>query len=157
VNSAEKVFGVKKLLVESNTVELVTKTTSEVSVGDVIGFHVNDGATTNLDPTYPAYVFNEVNVRDNKIRYVDGAFASNYAGYGIQINGAKNLLVRNNVVESAQTNPIRNTRCGSVKYFNDQAPSGVLIKGYNEDNGKKYDELETEAEDALVLALFNGR
>jgi hypothetical protein len=89
---------------------------------------------------------------------LDGAFDASYVGYGIQVNGAKNLLVRNNVVECAPASPIRNNRCGSVKYFNDKTPAGLLIQGINEANSnKKYDELETDAEDALVLALFNRR
>ena len=153
--SVKKVFGVNNLVLEGNTVELATATT-----GELIGIHAQDWwGTTNpaQDPTYPTYVFGKVIVRDNKIRYVDGAFASNYAGWGIQINGALDLLVRNNVAECAPTNPIRNNRCGSVKYFNDKTPAGVLIQGINEGNSnKKYDELETDAEDALVLALLKS-
>ncbi len=85
-------------------------------------------------------------------------FDTSYTGYGVQANGAKNLLVRNNVVEAVQTPLLRNNRCGSVKYFNDKTPAGVLIQGVDEGNSnKKYDELETDAEDALVLALMKKR
>ncbi len=145
----QKVYGVAKLVVEGNTIELATGSTG------LIGIHVDD---SGLSPQTPDYAHGDVIIRDNKIRYVDGAFDPSYSGYGIQVNGAKNLLVRNNAVESAQTNPLRNNRCGSVKYFNDKTPAGALIQGINEGNSnKKYDELETDAEDALVLALFKRR
>jgi hypothetical protein len=147
--TAERVFGIAKLVVEGNTIELATGSTG------LIGIHLNDNS---LASQAPDYAHGDVIIRDNKIRYVDGAFDTSYTGYGIQINGAKNLLVRNNVVEAVQTPLLRNNRCGSVKYFNDKTPAGVLIQGVDEGNSnKKYDELETDAEDALVLALFNRR
>jgi hypothetical protein len=153
LTSVQKVFGVDKLMVEGNTVELATQAT-----GELIGIHVHDNGLTGQDSVYPAYPHGDVVIRDNKIRYLGGAFDASYVGYGIQVNGAKNLLVRNNVVECAPASPIRNNRCGSVKYFNDKTPAGLLIQGINEANSnKKYDELETDAEDALVLALFNRR
>ena len=94
-----------------------------------------------------------------RIIYLDGAFQTSpaYIGYGIQVNGAKNLLVRNNVIEAVPSNAIRNNRCGSVKYFNDKTPPGVLTQGWNAGASKKYDELETDAEDAFVLALMKKR
>ena len=60
-------------------------------------------------------------------------------------------------MEVYPTNPLKNFRCGSVSYFNNTDPGGTLIQGYDATNSKKYDELETEAEDALLLALFNER
>jgi hypothetical protein len=145
----QKIFGVSKLVVEGNTVELATGSTGSV------GIHIDDSA---LSPQAPDYAHGDVIVRDNKIRYVDGAFDPGFSGYGVQVNGAKNVLVRNNVVETAQTPLLRNNRCGSVKYFNDKTPAGALIQGVDEGNSnKKYDELETDAEDAMVLALFNRR
>jgi hypothetical protein len=145
----QKIFGVAKLVVEGNTIELATGTNG------LIGIHVDDNS---LSPQTPDYAHGDVIMRDNKIRYLDGAFDASYTGYGIQVNGAKNLLVRNNVVEAVQTPLLRNNRCGSVKYFNDKTPAGVLIQGINEGNSnKKYDELETDAEDALVLALMRKR
>jgi len=145
----QKIFGVAKLVVEGNTIELATGSTG------LIGIHLDDAS---LSPQAPDYAHGDVIIRDNKIRYLDGQFDSSYTGYGIQANGPKNLLVRNNVIETAQTPLLRNNRCGSVKYFNDKTPAGVLIQGVDEGNSnKKYDELETDAEDALVLALFKRR
>jgi hypothetical protein len=86
---------------------------------------------------------------------VDGTFDSAYSGYAIQANGVRNLIVRDNVADCAPANPLRDNRCGSVQYFDDGTPGGVLIQGVNEGNGnKKYDELQTDAEDALVLGLM---
>jgi len=145
----QKIFGVGKLVVEGNTVELATGSTG------LIGIHLDDAS---LSPQAPDYAHGDVVIRDNKIRYVDGFFDSSCTGYGLQLNGVKNLLVRNNVVECYPSNPLRNNRCGSVEYFNDKTPAGVLIQGINEDDSnKKYDELETDAEDALVLALMKKR
>ena len=127
--TAERVFGIAKLVVEGNTIELATLTSAPPNAP--IGIHLDDNA---LSSQAPDYAHGDVIIRDNKIRYLDGQFDSSYSGYGIQINGAKNLLVRNNVVECYPSNPLRNNRCGSVKYFNDKTPAGVLIQGINEGN-----------------------
>jgi len=102
-------------------------------------------------------VYGEALIRDNKVRYVDGAFDASYSGRGIEVNGAKNLLLRNNVVECAPANPLRSQRGGSVSYFNNKTPAGVLLEGLNLDTGFKYEELETEADFALIMSLFNRR
>jgi hypothetical protein len=87
-------------------------------------------------------------------------YESSYTGRGIEVNGAKNLLVQNNVVkvaESAGEERLRNARCIAVKYFNNRVPDGVLVQGVNKDVTKKYDELETDAEDALILGFIGQR
>jgi hypothetical protein len=157
VSSLRKVFGVTNLTIEGNVVELATATS-----GYLVGIHANDswGASTPAkDAGNPTFLFGKMIVRDNKLRYVDGAFASNYAGYGMQLNSAANLLVRNNVVESASVTPpsIQNDRCGAVAYFNNQTPAGVLIQGTNGDSGVPYEELSTIADFALVMGLFNRK
>ena len=142
----QKVFGVAKLVVEGNTIELATGSTGDASI------HLHDNV---LSPQTPDYAHGDVIIRDNKIRYLDGAFESGFTGYGVQVNGARNAQIRDNVVEVIPDNPLKNIRCGSVQYFNNREPDGVLIQGINEsNNNKKYDELETEAEDAMVMALF---
>ena len=156
VSSVQKVYGVDKVVVEANTIELALQTSG--APDDVVGIYLNDAALTGQDSVYPAYPHGDVIVRDNKIRYLDGATNPAYIGYGIQANGIKNLLVRNNFIEVVPSNPIRNNRCGSVGYFNDKTPTGVLIQGINEANSnKKYDELETDTELALTLAIFKRR
>jgi hypothetical protein len=145
------VFAVKRLVVEANTVELATATS-----GELIAIDVADRATA-MDPSYPAYAFDEVMIRDNRIRYVDGAFESNYVGYGIQVSGAEEFQVRSNVVESAPANPIRNARCRSAQYFENRTPAGLLLRGYNESTGFVCNELETDAEDAFLLGLLRKK
>jgi hypothetical protein len=154
VSAIQKVFGVTNLIVEGNVVELATATS-----GTLIGIHVQDGSlgTTPQDSNYPLYVFSKVLLRDNKLRYVDGAINPGYAGYPIQANSATNLLVRNNVVESDPANPLRNDRCLSVVYFNNLTPAGVLQQGWNGDNGATYEELSTIADFALIMGLFNRK
>jgi hypothetical protein len=141
----QKIFGVGKLVVEGNTIELATGSTG------LIGIHLNDASLT---PQPPDYAHGDILIRDNRIRYLDGLFASTYTGYALQLNGAKNLLVRNNVVEVYPTDPLKNDRCGSVAYFNNKTPAGTLIRGLNQVNSTKYDELETDAEDAFILGLL---
>jgi hypothetical protein len=141
---------------EGNTVELPSGT--DTGSLTPIGIHIDDNNPSGqLNPERPDYVHGEVLVRDNRIRYIDGAFATNYTGYGLQLNGVKNLQVQDNVLEVAPPHPLRNERCGAVKYFNNRTPAGVLVQGFNEDTDRKYDELETEAEDAFVLAFMQRR
>lgn len=152
-DEVRKLWGVDRCVIENNVIALATETT-----GELIGIELDDlGATGVLDPQYPAYQHGQVIVRANKIRYVDGAYQTSpaFVGYGIQIFNAKNLIVQDNVVESVPADPIRNERCGTATYFNNRTPGGVLIRGVDSITGKKYDELETEAEDALVMAMFN--
>ncbi len=151
----QKLFGIDRLLIEGNGIALATETS-----GELIGVQLEDLQPTGLqDPSYPAYQHGQVIVRNNKIRYVDGAYQTSppFVGYGIQIFGPENAIIQDNVVESVPADPIRNERCGTATYFNNRTPSGVLIRGLDSITGKKYDELETEAEDALVLAMFNER
>ncbi len=156
ISAVQKLFGVSNLTIEGNVAEVPTATS-----GSLIGIHVNDSwaaSTPAQDATYPTYLFGKVLVRDNKMRYVDDAPpVSGYVGYGLQINSALDLLVRNNVITCQPTPAIQNDRCGSVAYFNNQTPAGALIQGANGDNGNPYEELSTEADFALVISLFNRR
>ncbi len=149
----KKVFSSDKLLVEGNIVELATGSTG------IMGIHIHDNGSGTAAPT-PDGVHGEVMIRNNHIRYLDGAFDASYAGRGIEVNGAKNLLIHNNVlnvVEASNDERLRDARCIAVKYFNNRVPDGVLVRGVNKDSSKKYDELETDAEDAFVMAMFNER
>jgi len=144
--TCQKVFGVNKVVVEGNNVELATTSTAAA-------IHFEDGSPALETPDY---VHGDVQVRANRVRYVDGLFDPTYLGYGTEIHGVKNLTVRDNVVDSAVANPIRNTRCGSVNCFNNKSPANALIQGLQTDvtPNKKYDELQTNADDAFVLAYL---
>lgn len=149
----KKVFGVDKLVVEGNVAELVTGSSG------VMGIHLHDNGSGTVAAA-PDAIYGEVVIRNNHVRYLDGAYDAAYTGRGIEVNGAKNLLVSNNVLkmaEAASDERLRNARCITVKYFNNRVPDGVLVRGVNKDSAKKYDELETDAEDAFMMAMFNKR
>jgi hypothetical protein len=145
----QKVFGLNKLLVEGNNVELAAGSTAAAAI------QVHDGEPASQTPDC---VHGDIAVRGNTVRYVDGLFDPSYTGYAIEMNGVKNLAVRDNVVDCAPANPIRNRRCGSVTYFNNKTAAGALVQGVNVDqSNKKYDELATDAEDAFLLAFMRKR
>ncbi len=147
VNSAYRVFSTDKMIVEGNIIELASGSNGAVAI------HVHDNASSALTPDY---AHGDVIVRNNKVRYLDGSFDAANAGYAMHANGAKNLLTQDSVVECAPANPLRNQRCGAVSYFNNMTPGGFLVRGLNLDTNQKYDELETEAEDAFILGLLKG-
>jgi len=144
----EKVFGTGKVIVEANAMQLGNESDGDVAV------QIDDDALASQTPDH---VHGEVIIRQNAVSYVDEVFDGGYTGIGIHVRGAKNLNVQNNVVDVQPANPLQDLRCGSVKYFNNQKPDGTLIRGYKDDTDQLYNELETDAEDALVLALFNRR
>lgn len=148
--TARKVFGVANILVERNIIEFATGASTAET-----GIHMDDGKTdgdTTVDT--PDYAHTEAVVRENRIRYVDVKFDSSWSGEGVRVSGVKNVIVRDSVIEIAPANPIKNFRCGTVKYFNNKTPSGALIQGLNGITTQKYSELETESEDALLMTLM---
>jgi hypothetical protein len=152
LTSVQKVLGAGNVLVEGNVIELATGGTVEIPA-----IHVDDGksdTTPDSSVDTPAYVHTEAIVRSNKIRYLNGDFETSFKGVGVRVSGSRNAIIRDNVVESGPMNPIKDFRCGTVKYSNNKTPAGALIQGYNGVTNQKYSELETEAEDALVLTLL---
>jgi hypothetical protein len=147
VTSLKKVFGVSRAIIEGNEIELAP------GVASLAAAYIDDNNSTSY-PEAPDYVHGDIFIRDNKSRYIDGVTPTGTSDLAIQINGAKNLAISNNVIDSANTKPMQNQRCGSVEYFNNKTPAGLLIQGWNIDTSKKYDELETDAEDALILAML---
>jgi hypothetical protein len=143
--TAEKVYGVGNLVVEGNVVELATGSDG------LIGIHVHDN---ELSLQATDYAHGDVVIRGNKVRYLQGLSDHGWAGEGIRVAGAKNVIVSENVVECAPANPIKDFRCGTVTYFHNDTPAGALIQGYDGVANSKYSELETEAEDALLLTVI---
>jgi hypothetical protein len=148
----KKLFGLSNLLVEKNVIELAIGSDGEIAI------HINDSKAEDPTPSTsfdtPDYDCLETIIRENRIRYVNGQFETSYVGTGIKVSGVKNVMVQNNVVEVAPSNPLKDFRCGTVNYFNNKTPAGALIQGVNGLDTTKYSELETEAEDALVLTLL---
>jgi hypothetical protein len=138
--------GVQSLLVEGNSIELATTAPS--------GEYAIQLDSTQVPPTY---VHGNIIIRDNRIRYVDGASGT---GNGIRVYNAQNLLVRENVLDLSQGQPpypLNCKNCGAVDYFETRTPAGVLLRGYNENNTTSYNELATEAEEAFILGFIRKR
>ena len=153
--SMKKVLGVEKLAVEGNVIELAPFASGATPpLPSPIGVKLDANAGA-IQAT--AYAYGDVLVRDNTIRYVDGDSDSTNLGYGIDVKGARNLIIRENLVEVVPNPSIENSACGVVKYFDNKTPAGVLTQGWNQDTGKKYDELATLVEDAFVLAFLQRR
>ncbi|MCI0748447.1 MAG: hypothetical protein L0Y58_23825 [Verrucomicrobia subdivision 3 bacterium] len=147
--STQKVLGVERFVFEENEIEMPL---FAAPLPQPIAVQTNASSLAALGL---AYVYGDVLIRDNRIHYLDTRFDSTYLGFPIKILGARNLIARNNVVESAPANPLQNSLSGTVKYFNNEMPTGVLVQGVNLDAGnKKYDELATQAEDATMLTLI---
>jgi hypothetical protein len=148
--SVRKVYGVSRAIVEGNIIELA-------AVSGAVAIGVADNNDSNPYSELPDYVHSDLIVRNNKVRYVDGAAPNDSGATIIDLRGAKNAMVQNNVLDTIATLPLNNRRCGSATYFNNRTPGGVLLRGWNSDTSRKYDDLETEAEDALVMSMFNER
>jgi len=138
--------GVQRLLVEGNSIEVATAAP-------------NTEYAIQLDSTAvpPTYVHGNIIIRDNRVRYVDSGSGN---GNGIRVYNAKNLLVRENVLDLSQAPPpypLNCKNCGSVGYFENRTPAGVLLRGYNENNTTSYNELETEADEAFILGFIRKR
>ena len=139
----QKVFGIGNLLFDANTIELATGSTGQIAI------HI-DAAT--LTPETPDYAYGDIIIRRNRIRYLDVQFDGSYTGTGIDAKGIRHLFVQDNVIECAPADPLKYTRCGVARFFNNRTPGGTLVRGL--DGTVKSTELETDAEDALLLALY---
>jgi hypothetical protein len=167
------VSGVDFLRVEGNVIELADLDETEFAIKEyplaaspiaqtyrARGIIVGDN-----QPTWSgaASVHGWVIVRNNKIYYVDGRLASiteallDPAGSGVQLAGVRNAQVSHNIAELNPRNPLHTFRCGPSQFFNNRTASGVLLPGLKPETQSRYDELETEAEDALLLSLFNKK
>ena len=152
VTTVKRVLGVGRAVIEGNIMEMPTG--SKVS----IGVQIFDNQTSASPPDYTN---GDLIVRGNKFRLVDGVSpTSSDKAYGVELKGAKNVQVLNNVIDlypsplPAVPQPLENTRCGNGTYFNNLTSNGVLVQGYKADAPtKKYDELQTQADDSFLLAF----
>jgi hypothetical protein len=140
-----KVFAVQRLVIENNVIELPADTSGGV------GIHMEDNGLADQTPDHAC---GDVIIRGNVIRYQDGQTSPDATGTAIEVNGAKNLLVRENIVEVTPPDPIAFQRCGSVKYFNNRTADGELLARYDSATGRPVEEYDAEAEVGLVLCLF---
>ncbi len=148
--SLGKLFGTGRVVIENNVVELATGGTD----GDTLACHLHDGGTQSASGIF---IHTNVLIRNNKFRYLDGAPPAGLPGRAVEVSGAKNLIIRDNIAENRYLDPLRNQRCGSVRYSNNRTPVAALIRGANITNGFRYDDIEIETEDAMVLSLIRRR
>ena len=115
--TVQKVMGVGRLVVEGNTIELATSPTGLQAI------YVND-QNHGLGPDY---AHGDAIIQNNRIRYLDGAAPVDATATALQAHGIKNLIVRNNVVESANPQPLQNTRCGHATYLDNRTTAAALM------------------------------
>lgn len=165
------VSGTDFLLVEGNVIEIADLDETEFAVKAyplsgspalqqyrACGILVGDNG---LSPQGGPYAHGQVILRHNKIYYLDDQTFSNVpealgppAGCGMQISGAQHVQVSYNVLRLNPRNPLQLFRCGPAQFFNNKQPNGVLLPGWQWDTNGHYDEPETLAEDAMILAMF---
>lgn len=88
--------------------------------------------------------------------FEQSALASNQLVMAGDLRKATNVIVEANVLNLGATHPLIHSGCTNVKFFNNRKPDGTLVQGYNSTNatsGTKDDELESEVEDNLMIAL----
>lgn len=149
--------GIQKLLIEGNAIELTTV--------DVIPFtSVPDRYALGVilyDNNLSLTPFGGVVIRNNQVRYLDGATPGSQKGSGCLAVGVASLMVRENVLELVLNPPpvanqtsLSNKLCSAVQYFENRSPAGKLIQGFKEDDGSLYTELATDADDAFIVSIL---
>jgi len=148
VTSARKIFGLSRAIVEGNVIELA-------QVSGAVAIAVADNNDSNPYVETPDYVHGDVIVRNNKIRYVNGAAPNDGGATLIDLRGVKHLIVQNNVLDTVATAPIQALRCGAQTYFDNRTVAGALLAATGFTAADFYETLERPAEDAFVLAHFS--
>jgi hypothetical protein len=149
----QRVWGADKIVVEDNVVELSDLFSWEWGAPGA-GVQIFDSITgAALIAPPPPFVHGEIVVRNNVVCHVDGALNPNFVAGGVQIASAKKVIVENNVIDVVPTNSLVTYRCGTAHFFNNRTSAGLLIRGYNNDMAKQFDELETRISDAFLMAF----
>ena len=144
----QKVVGVEKLVIDGNVIELATSVTTETPVG--LKF---DAVSTAI--VGPAYVYGDVVLQGNQVRYLDGSLDPLLTGYASDVKGHRNLQVARNTVEAIPANPLKSGAGGATVYGDNRTPAGSLIQGYGTVTQALFNELETDTDFAMLLGLFN--
>lgn len=152
-------FGIDRVVVERNVIELADFTAlpsvppgTPGAADPPTGIRVCDGNPAFL--VTPDYVHGDVVIRRNILRIVGGRIDQAYLAQGIRVEGARSVALRDNVPTLTQANPMRHNRCGTARYFNNRTRAGVLLRGSDQTSQREVEELEDDAENALLLSLF---
>ena len=144
----QKVVGVEKLCIECNSFDFANPI---FGLDPPVAVQLIADSSAAIPPDF---VFGDVIIRDNYARYLEDDFALVILGYGFDVQGARNLIVRDNMIESSLPVPVKFSMCGRISYFDNRNPDGELIPFVDPVTGKEKEEYETPAEGALVLACF---
>jgi hypothetical protein len=134
VGNARKLLSVGKLWMLDNYLE-------QASGVSPIAIHLED----NGKGAAPDYVFSEVFIRGNQLRYVDGPTPTVTSDVAMQVNGVYRLTGGDNLIESANSTPIVTTRCNQA---------ANMVKLYDNVDPVKFIQ---GAEDALMVSLLTKR
>lgn len=146
----QKVLGVEKWIAESNVIELATSVTSPAPVG--LFCDAPAGALVA-----PAYMFGDVFMTNNHVRYLDGTWSSSLPGYGMDIKGFRNLQVDQNVIDVAASPSLKSGAGGVANYSENRTPAGVLVQGFSTVTNALFNELETDNDLALLNGFFSDK
>jgi hypothetical protein len=147
-NYARNVWKGIDIPVTSGSVGRLVITDNVFDLGDSLSNPVGISLPGNAVDRY-----GQVVLRKNLIRFVKDPAVPAVALKGIDVSGATNLIVENNII-SNMTNPdtdaVRFQNCGSTKFFNNQSGAGALLRGYNVSTAKKTLELQDAVDDVLL-------
>jgi len=146
--AVQRYWGIDRLVVEDNIVELAQRSSDAP-----IGIIVNDNDTIDSPDSPPPFIFGEITVRNNVIRIVDGGSDPGLNGFGVQVLGAKKVIVSDNVLDLPSPILLRDFRCGTVEYSNNRTSDGALIHGFDFPANRTRPELQDEIETLQQLAM----
>ncbi len=150
----QRVWGVKRLIIEDNLIEL--RQLYYYEFGTPTAIQLFDNLTILSPDGLPPFTHGEVVIRANTIRLVDGVTDPAFNAFGIVVTGAKRVLICDNIVDvPVIARPLRDARCGDVQYLNNRTAAGVLIQGANANPVTPVNrtDLEVEIDDAALLSI----
>ena len=166
VPKVEALWQVREAVIENNLIELMPSRNDVVTaVG--INFYgplpefIIVRPDLQFDPRIH-FVFRNVLVRNNVIRYVAGPSGSplpaSRRDVAVALLSVENGRIEQNVIDVPSANvPFRHQYGKTVRYFNNTGPSGQFIPGALTLSGvlvQQWPDLATLSEDAATLALF---
>ena len=88
-----------------------------------------------------------------------GAVEARYESRAMFLNSVRRGLLDGNVIDLPSSEPaasqlMRQAAVGAVRYSNNQAPDGQVIRSTDWGTGKKQGDLSTGVEDSLTMALL---
>ncbi len=145
---------VRRLLVENNLIE-ITRHWHPLNYAWPMGIYLESGDHSPDN----VYTFRQSVLRGNVIRHPDNTvdlpiFPANIP-IGILLHNCEHTLIEGNIIELRPYREILfEVSSKIVQCFDNNKPSGELVRGFNESTNRLSDELATLIEDAMLLALI---